>query len=581
MAFDGIVTANLVFELNSKLTGGRISKISMPESDEIILNIKNNSQNYKLLISASPSLPLMYLTDEIKKNPSTAPAFCMLLRKHIGNARIISIKQQGLERIVEIIFEHFDELGDICHKKLYIELMGKHSNIIFTDLSDKILDSIKRIPSHLSSLREVLPSRSYFLPESLKKAEPLSTCFEEFSVLLRNSKQNLGKTLYMSFSGISPLCSDEICLRCGINSEAACDSFDTDTITHIYNIFNILLDDVKQSVFYPRIIYKNGVPVEFASFNLSSFKSPVYETVIYTSISRLLYDYYSQKSRYERIRQKTAELRRHINSLLEKNNKKYALQEKQIIDSDKKEKFKIYADLINTYSYDLKGGEDILICKNYYDNDNEISISLDSTMSASENAVNYYEKYSKLKRTKEALSSEIKKTRSDIEHLNSILVSLDLSEDDDDLLQVKNELIQYGYIKKRSSVKDIKIKSKPLHFISSDGFDIFVGKNNYQNEEITFKKAVSDDWWFHAKGVPGSHVIIKCEGREPTDKTFEEAAGLAAYYSKSGKNSKVEVDYVRRKNIKKVNGTAPGFVIYHNNWSMSINPSNKLHEVKK
>ena len=342
-----------------------------------------------------------------------------------------------------------------------------------------------------------------------------------------------------------------------------------------------MLDDVKQSVFYPRIIYKNGVPVEFASFNLSSFKSPVYETVIYTSISSLLYDYYSQKSRYERIRQKTAELRRHINSLLEKNNKKYALQEKQIIDSDKKEKFKIYADLINTYSYDLKGGEDILICKNYYDNDNEISIPLDSTMSASENAVNYYEKYSKLKRTKEALSSEIKKTRSDIEHLNSILVSLDLLEDDDDLLQVKNELVQYGYIKKRSSIKDTKIKSKPLHFISSDGFDIFVGKNNYQNEEITFKKAVSDDWWFHAKGVPGSHVIIKCEGKEPTDKTFEEAAGLAAYYSKSGKNSKVEVDYVRRKNIKKVNGTAPGFVIYHNNWSMSINPSNKLHKVKK
>mgnify|MGYP000852067528 CR=1 FL=1 len=580
MAFDGIVIANLAFELNSSLAGGRISKIYMPDKNEIILHIKNNSKNYKLLISANPSLPLMYLTEESKKNPAAAPAFCMLLRKYLGTAKITAIAQQGLERIICINFEHFDELGDLSKKKLYIELMGKHSNIIFTDSSDKILDSIRRIPVYLSSLREVLPGRQYFLPQELQKSDPLSTDFNEFYSILKQSNQSLIKALYMSFAGISPLCADEVCFRCGINGEQACAWLSEDVSRHVFNIFNILLDEIKNHNFHPAIIYKNQQPFEFASFKLSSFAAPAYEAVYYKSISSLLYNYYSQKNRYESIRQKTADLKKHINSLLEKNNKKYAVQEKQILDSDKKEKFKVYADLINTYSYSLKGGEKTLVCENYYDSGNTISIPLDANLSASENAVKYYEKYSKLKRTKAALTLEIAKTKADIEHLMSILVSLELSEDDEDFMQIRSELAQYGYIKKNSSSKNIKIKSKPIHFISSDGFDIFVGKNNYQNEEVTFKKAAPEDWWFHAKGVPGSHVIVKTEGREMTDRAFEEAAGLAAYYSKSGKNDKVEVDYIQRKNVKKVNGGVPGFVIYHNNWSMSISPSNKLAEVK-
>ena len=329
----------------------------------------------------------------------------------------------------------------------------------------------------------------------------------------------------------------------------------------------------------PNIIYKDDEPIEFSSTELSSYDNPNFKIVHFDNISKLLFEYYSTKDTYIRIKQKSADLRKIVSTIMERNTKKFDLQKKQLLDTDKMDKFKIYGDLLTTYGYELKGGEKEIICLNYYSDNKEIKIPLDDTLSAIENAKKYYDKYAKLKRTKDALSDQIEKTASDIEHLESILTSLDLASGEDDLAQIKEELSEYSYIKRSPSTKKSKLVSKPLHFISSDGFDIFVGKNNFQNEELSFKIANGNDWWFHAKNSPGSHVIVKSENKELSDKCFEEAAALAAYYSANRLSPKVEVDYIQKKNLKKVPNAAPGFVIYHSNWSMNVSPSNKLEQI--
>lgn len=581
MAFDGIVIASLVDELKNTLVGGRVSRISMPDKDELILHIKNNARSHKLLLSSCASLPLIYLSGETKQNPPNAPAFCMLLRKHIGSAKIVEISQEGLERIVRIRFEHLDELGDPAQKSLYIELMGKHSNIIFTDRDNKILDSIKRIPAYMSSLREVLPGREYYLPDALRKINPLEVDRLRFEKELRSCPYPAGKALYMLFGGISPLIADEICYRSGIGTERSCGDLSEIELLHFHHIFHLLLDEIREGNFRPMIICKEGTPYEFSALDLKLFDTDPFEKVRYESMSELLYDYYAMKESLLRRKQKSSELRKTVNSALERAIKKYSLQEKQLQSCLKKDTYKVYGDLLHTFGYALEGGEKELICKNYYDQDREIRIPLDDTLSARENAKRYYDRYAKMKRTEEALGKEIEKTAFDIEHLNSILTSLDSASEDSDLAQIRDELFRYGHIRKAASDKKLKQVSKPLHYLSSDGFHIYVGKNNYQNEEVSFQIADPNDWWFHAKSVPGSHVIVKSVNGEISDRTFEEAAMLAAYYSKSRESDKVEVDYVQRKHLKKVSASAPGFVIYHNNWSMMASPSNRLPLVEK
>lgn len=579
MAFDGIVISNLTYELNTNLVGGRISKISMPEDNELIFTIKNNAKTYRLLVSASASLPLVYLTDVNKPAPKVAPAFLMLLRKYIGTAKINDIFQMGLERILCFELEHLNELGDLSHKRMYIEIMGKHSNIIFTDENNKIIDSIKRISANMSSLREVLPRREYFLPEELKKKDLLSTGLEEFIEILKSKEYPLVKSVYMNFAGISPLIAEEIILRASLLSQAPSTSLSELEYTHLFHTIQNLLEDINAHNFTPNIIYKGEEAIEFSSINLYSYESKEYKRESFDSVSKMLYDFYSSREAFVLNRQKSSDLRRIVNTALERASKKYDLQEKQLQDADKKDIYRVYGDLLNTYGYSLKGGESSFTTENFYDDNKEITIPLDKNKSAKENAKKYYDKYAKLSRTTKALSEEILKTKNDIEHLQSIQTALEVSSDDESLSQIRQELVDFGYIKKHSSAKKQKIASNPYHYISSDGYDIYVGKNNYQNEELTFKVATGNDWWFHAKGIPGSHVILKSNNEEELpDRAYEEAAALAAFYSKAKDADKVEVDYIQKKNIKKVAGAAPGFVIYHSNWSMVATPKANLQQ---
>ena len=579
MAFDGIVISNLTYELNTNLVGGRISKISMPEDNELIFTIKNNAKTYRLLVSASASLPLVYLTDVNKPAPKVAPAFLMLLRKYIGTAKINDIFQMGLERILCFELEHLNELGDLSHKRMYIEIMGKHSNIIFTDENNKIIDSIKRISANMSSLREVLPGREYFLPEELKKKDLLSTGLEEFIEILKSKEYPLVKSVYMNFAGISPLIAEEIILRASLLSQAPSTSLSELEYTHLFHTIQNLLEDINAHNFTPNIIYKGEEAIEFSSINLYSYEGKEYKRESFDSVSKMLYDFYSSREAFVLNRQKSSDLRRIVNTALERASKKYDLQEKQLQDADKKDIYRVYGDLLNTYGYSLKGGESSFTTENFYDDNKEITIPLDKNKSAKENAKKYYDKYAKLSRTTKALSEEILKTKNDIEHLQSIQTALEVSSDDESLSQIRQELVDFGYIKKHSSAKKQKIASNPYHYISSDGYDIYVGKNNYQNEELTFKVATGNDWWFHAKGIPGSHVILKSNNEEELpDRAYEEAAALAAFYSKAKDADKVEVDYIQKKNIKKVAGAAPGFVIYHSNWSMVATPKANLQQ---
>jgi len=579
MAFDGIVISNLTYELNTNLVGGRISKISMPEDNELIFTIKNNAKTYRLLVSASASLPLVYLTDVNKPAPKVAPAFLMLLRKYIGTAKINNIFQMGLERILCFELEHLNELGDLSHKRMYIEIMGKHSNIIFTDENNKIIDSIKRISANMSSLREVLPGREYFLPEELKKKDLLNTKLEEFIEILKSKEYPLSKSIYMNFAGISPLIAEEIILRASLPSQAPSTSLGELEYTHLFHTIQNLLEDINTHNFTPNIIYKGEEAIEFSSINLYSYEGKEYKRESFDSVSKMLYDFYSSREAFVLNRQKSSDLRRIVNTALERASKKYDLQEKQLQDADKKDIYRVYGDLLNTYGYSLKGGESSFTTENFYDDNKEITIPLDKNKSAKENAKKYYDKYAKLSRTTKALSEEILKTKNDIEHLQSIQTALEVSSDDESLSQIRQELVDFGYIKKHSSAKKQKIASHPYHYISSDGYDIYVGKNNYQNEELTFKVATGNDWWFHAKGIPGSHVILKSNNEEELpDRAYEEAAALAAFYSKAKDADKVEVDYIQKKNIKKVAGAAPGFVIYHSNWSMVATPKANLQQ---
>lgn len=567
MAFDGIVVANLVHEFREQLINGRIAKIAQPESDELLLTIKTPGGLKRLSVSASASLPLIYLTETNKPSPMTAPNFCMLLRKHIANGRIVDIYQPKLERVIHFTIEHLDEMGDLCRKDLIVEIMGKHSNIIFCTEDGTIIDSIKHVSAQISSVREVLPGRPYFIPDNMEKLDPLSVNLETFQAALIQKPMPLSKAVYTSFTGISPVTAEEICWISGIDSSLPAKELDEDILRHLYNQFVIYFSDVKEGNFAPAIYYAEKEPKEFSALPLSHFTEC--RRVDYPSISQVLETYYSVKNTLTRIRQKSVDLRHIIQTALERNRKKYDLQLKQLKDTDGREKYKVYGELLHTYGYNLEPGAKQLEALNYYTNE-MIKIPLDSTKTAQENATRYFEKYNKQKRTFEALSHLTEETKAEINYLESVRTSLDIARSEEDLAEIKEELISSGYMRRKFTKKKVKVKNKPLHFISGDGYHIYVGKNNLQNEEITFELASGSDWWFHVKKAPGSHVIVKTRGEELPDTTFEEAARLAAYYSSLRGTEKVEVDYVEKKHVKKPKGGKPGFVVYYTNYSMAI-----------
>ena len=583
MAFDGIATACLAKELSDLLTGGRIGKIAQTDTSELVLTIKpmmeKGGGQVRLYLSADPSLPLCYLTEKARQAPLTAPAFCMLLRKHIQSGRIVSVTQPGLERIIRFEIEHLNEMGDLCRHILVIEIMGKHSNLIFLDENEKVVDSIRRVSSLVSSVREVLPGRDYFVPSTQGKINPLEEEEGAFKEKLSQAGADPAGLLMKTYTGLSRQMAEEILFRARLSHDRSASSMTGEEQTALWRVFSGLMEDVRKGTFSPAIYYKktggSQVPADFSAVPMTMYSDM--ERRDYPGMSSLLEAFYDQKNEVTRIRQKSADLRHIVQTILERDIHKYDLQLRQIRDTEKKDKYRVYGELLNAYGYGVPEGAKSCVLDNYYTGE-KLTVPLDPRLTPQQNAKKYFDRYTKLKRTYEALSRLTVEVKAEIDHLESIRTSLDLSTGEGDLAMIRREMEDAGFIRRHSDSKKGRSRtpqSRPLHYISSDGFDLYVGKNNLQNDELTFKMAAPSDIWFHANDMPGSHVILKARGlamNDIPDRVFEEAASLAAWYSSGRAQGKVEIDYLERRDVKKPGGARPGFVVYYTNYSILANP---------
>ncbi len=581
MAFDGLVVHSISDELSSKLVGGKIDKIYQPENDEIVLHIRNNKENFKLVLSASASNPRAYLSKNYKKeNPITAPMFCMLLRKYIQGGNIVSVSQIDFERILKITVESLDELKSKTEKTLIIEIMGRHSNIILTHEENKIVDSIKRIPPSISRVRQILPGMTYQLPPAQDKFNPLyNISKDEFKNIVSVFDGSISKCLYSKFLGISPTISKEICFRCDLDaSEAVLNLNDLD-FDNLYSEFNNVVSNLKDKSYSPCLALdpKTDKLLDFSCIDLTMFSE--LKVVHDISISSIIENFYAHKDIKERINQRASDFKKSISIKLDRLYNKLKKQELELKESDNAESYKIKGELITSYIYMVEKGMNSIEVQNFYDPDfSTIKINLNPNLTPSENAQKYFKRYNKLKHAKKEISAQIEISLEEINYLENIILSIDNCDNIAELNDIKEELQKLGYMRGKVNPKKEKNKltTNPNEYISSDGFTILVGKNNKQNDFLTLRVANNDDMWMHTKNIPGSHVIIKSEGKEIPETTLFEGAMLAAFFSKSKMSSQVPVDYTLKKNVKKPNGSKPGMVIYETNSTMYVTPSEEI-----
>lgn len=585
MSLDGIVINSVVEELRAALLRGRVDKIYQYE-DELLINVYNQGENYKLFISANSNHPRIYLTKEDRIHVPTPPMFCMLLRKHLGGARILNIEQVFMDRVIFIDFSSLDELGQVSEKRLIVEIMGRHSNIILIHKDSlKIIDSIKRINENISRVRQVLPGLEYKYLEA-DKLNPLDLNKEKFYQLLDQTKPNtqVFKFFYMNYMGIGPLISKEICHLSRIGPNRPVNSLDKNGKEKLYQAFEELVNKIKLKEFRPVLVANsyNNKYIGFHALDIEQFGSKNKEYL--DSISKAIYKYYFRNSQQDRIKQKSQAITKIIETKLERSQNKLAKQKQELLEAENRDIYKVYADLISANVYHIKSGCESIEVENFYsENMEKITIPLDPKYSAIENAQRYYKKYSKLKNASKLLNKQIENTKNEINYLEQVLISIENCDRVEDLEEIREELIKEGYLKTpRKKPNKTNTQSKPLHFISQDGFDIYVGKNNRQNDYLTLRFAHREDLWFHAQKIPGSHVIVKNEGRKVPNTTIEEAASLAAYYSKGRYSSNVAIDFTERKNVSKPKGAKTGMVIYENFKTVFINPSKeKVGKLKK
>lgn len=571
MALDAICIKGITSELSDKIINGRIDKIHQPENDEIIIHIRTYDESFKLVVSANSAHPRIHLTQHSKKNPMTAPMFCMLLRKHIGSGKIISVEQIGFERIVKISVESYNELGDLTVKHLIAEIMGRNSNIILVNNDMKIIDSIKRVDFTISSVRQILPGLQYEYPPIQDKA-PLTdiTVNTEFDF---SKPLTADKVIMNTVSGISPLTAREIVYKAFGETGIAAQDLNLNKQSALKAKILSFSDDIKNNRFKPCIIKaaSNEKMLDFSATDITQYSQMA--QVIYTeSMNQTLDDFYYLKDLHERMRQKSADLIKLLNTAAERTSKKINILTKTLCDAENKDLYKIKGELITSNLYRINDGDKELEAENYYNNMELIKISLDPSLSPSANAQRYFKKYNKAKTAEKEAAKQLTAAKANLEYIESTLTLAENAENESDLNEIRSELIREGYLKRKNTQKK-KQNSAPRHFISSDGFDIYVGKNNTQNDYVTTKLANTSDLWFHTKNIHGSHVIIKLGVNKNVTRTaITEAAQLAAYYSKARESSQVPVDYTKIKNVKKPNGAKPGMVIYDGYNTIYVTP---------
>ena len=579
MPFDACMLHCITNEINNVAAGGRIEKIYQPERDEIILQMRTREGGRRLLINAGSNNPRISFTTTQKENPLQAPMFCMLLRKHLTGALLSSVKQAGFERVAILTFETRDELGFECKKHLIAEVMGKYSNLIFADEGMKVIAALKTIDFTTSSLRQVLPGMRYELPPAQDKLNPMESNESEFTSRAKNVEVDMraDKFITSNYMGISTAIAREIVYQAVGEYDSTLLNCDTHAL---YSSFNKTFDIINTGAVTPSVIYDNSLPVEFSFMPLTHYGEGV-ESKTFELLSDALDCFYAERDKEQRIKQRASDIMKMLTNAESRLIKKIDSQEKELADCSRGEEYKKKGDLITSNIYLLKRGDKAVELIDYESWNDETSdfdrtiIELDERLTPAANAQRYFKLYNKSKNAKVELTKQIEIARKELEYIYSVFDALAKSETAMDLTEIRDELYRSGYASKMKGYAASKKSHKPTptEFISTNGYRILCGKNNFQNEYITHQIAEKNDYWFHAKNVAGSHVILITNGEEPPAEDFTDACEIAAYHSKAKGGEQIEVDYLFCKGVKKVPGAKPGFVVYNNNWSAYVTPN--------
>lgn len=574
MPFDGITIHALTEEIKDIVIGSRVDKIHQPENDEIIIHVRRDRKNYKLLLSADSNLPHFGITDLKKENPVTAPMFCMLLRKHLSGGKILNFEQLELERVIILTIESRSELGDMTTKRLIFEIMGKHSNITLVDEDTKIIDCIKRIALGVNRYRQLFPGITYLYPPNDKK-DPRTidetTFLEDFK---DGEAKPLFKHIYMTYQGISPVIAKEICLSAKQDFNLKNTDLNVSEQQELYKAFDRFFKLFNENHLQNQVIYfQNHALKDLTVFDLTPYQSDDFYIKHFDTVIEAVNEYYANKNTVNKLLQRSHSLRKSVQGKIDRLNKKVKNLNEDLLFAEGADNYKIRGELILSNIYRIEKGMRKIQLENYYDDNKPIDITLDFRLSPSDNAQKLFKRYSKLKTAQIKVQEQLVHAYDEINYLEQVLLNIEHSPDHLNIEEIKEELVLTGYIKKKQKHhKKKKAKSAPYHYLSSDGFEILVGKNNLQNDELTLKQASKSDLWFHTKIIPGSHVIIRCYGKEASETAIKEAAMIAAYHSKAKGSSQVPVDYTVVRNVKKPNGAKPGMVIYSTNHTVYVTP---------
>lgn len=573
MAFDGIVTTAVARELQEKLTGGRIDRVYQPSVDEIILQIRSGRDKYRLFISSNPSHAGLYLLDEKDTNPQNPPAFCMLLRKHMQSARIRAIRQVDSERIVEIDTDAVNELGFAVNHRLTVEIMGKHSNIILIDLSSgKIIDAIKRLSIDVNRYRQTLPGSRYLRPPAHNKIPYFELTREDFRKALDAvgaGNVSLEKALVSAIQGISPLFASELLYRADIYGSDPDDS----QIDRLYDALSQAVHDAAKGNSTPCVYLDpaSGTPFEFHALPLTILEDR-YLRKETDSISSACSLYFEGRTSSNRMRQKSSDIRQVISRALDKLLLKKQRLSEDLLKAEDSEKYRLYGELLTAGLHKVVEGRQYAEVDNYYDG-TTLRVPLDPRYSAAKNAQRYFKKYSKAKTAIVEKNKQLEETAREIDYLESVLIFVGEAATSEDLDEIRTELAENGYMKKRHlNGRPKKQKLRPYEYTLSTGLIVMAGRNNFENDQLTFKKASAGDIWLHTKDIPGSHVVVFTGGRTLDAEEIYEAASIAAFHSKAKQSENVPVDYVNARYVKKPNGSRPGYVIFTHNRTVYVNP---------
>ncbi len=580
MPLDALCLSGLVYELQTALVGAKIDKIHQPGRDEVVMALRAGAGNVKLLLSANPSHPRPQLTELARENPDVPPMFCMRLRKHLTGGRILEITQPPLERVVEFRIEALDELGDRVERRLVLEAMGRHSNLILLDGEGRIMDCLRRVDGDMSARRQVLPGLFYHLPPVQEKLDPTALSREE---LEQRAAEAPGETradqwLLDTFGGLSPLICRELAQQAGGAVGVRLADLGPVGRRRLVDRMEELLSSVRKKTFTPYLITIERRPKDFTFLPITQYGQEA-ELIPYPTFSALLDRFYEQRESLERVKQRGQDLIRAVTNTRNRTARKLGNQEKELAITRERERLRQFGDLITANLYAVGRGMEQLRAVDFYDPEGrEVEIPLNPRLTPQQNAAHYYKEYHKAKTAEEMLTLQLEKGRRELDYLDSVLETITLAEGERDLQEIRQELTDTGYLRRQSKAKDKgkRIVSKPMEFRSSAGLRISVGKNNTQNDLLTCKQAFKSDVWLHTQKIHGSHVILWTEGNPPDPQSLHEAAALAAWFSQARESGKVPVDYTPVKYVKKPAGARPGMVVYTTYETAWVTPDEAL-----